>query len=180
MQGKGFDDNVKEKILAELAAGTSVSDLARRYKIAKSTISGWKKALHNPGNEQKLDEFEQLRTEKKKEFIKGAWELIDDSLAVAKTRMSRARRLEQNIDILVEAIKKNNGEITKDTGLAWFDLLDIIKELHSLKNPKLSEISTLIGTIYDKQAVASNEATAKTEHSVTIEDYVKDIQGAKY
>ena len=180
MQGKGFGDNVKEKILAELAAGTSISDLARRYKIAKSTISGWKKALNNPGNQQKLDEFEQLRTEKKKEFIKGAWELIDDSLAVAKTRMSRARRLEQNIDILVEAIKKNNGEITKDTGLAWFDLLDIIKELHSLKNPKLSEISTLIGTIYDKQAVASNEATSKTEHSVTIEDYVKDIQGAKY
>ena len=180
MQGKGFGDNVKEKILAELAAGTSISDLARRYNIAKSTISGWKKALSNPGNEQKLDEFEQLRTEKKKEFIKGAWGLIDDSLAVAKTRMSRARRLEENIDILVAAIKKNNEEITKETGLAWFDLLDIIKELHSLKNPKLSEISTLIGTIYDKQAVASNEATAKTEHSVTIEDFVKDIQGAKY
>ena len=54
----------------------------------------------------------------------------------------------------------------------WFDLLDVVKEIKSFKSPKLSELSTLIGTIYDKQALANGEATSREETVIKgFEDY---------
>lgn len=175
MQGKGFGDNVKEMVLAELASGTSVSDLARKYKIAKSTISGWKKELHKLGNEQKLNEFEQLRTEKKQEFIKGAWENIEMGNQLIQRRFKRALEHEDKIDdLLQEIMSLPNIDLSTDQRKA------LAKKLSAIKVEDVSKITTAIGTLYDKQAVANNENTAKTEHVVTIEDFVKDIQGAKY
>lgn len=175
MQGKGFGDNVKEKVLAELASGNSVSDLARKYHIAKSTISGWKKELHNPGNEQKLNKFEQLRTKKKQEFIEDAWDNISMGNKLIQRRFKRALENEDKLDdLLKEIMSLSYTDLTTDQRKS------LASKLSAIKVEDVSKITTAIGTLYDKQAVANNEPTAKTDHNVTIEDFVKDIQGAKY
>ncbi len=170
-QGSKYTDEQREQALAMLTT-MSIKVVSQNLNIPENTLRDWK------NNAEKINtEFVKLRNEKKKQFVESAWGLIEDSMAVAKTRMSRARRLEDNIDVLVSAIKKNSNEITQETGLSWFTLLDIIKELNTLKNPKLSEISTLIGTIYDKQALINKEATVGLGTDASLEEVLRGLQG---
>lgn len=159
-------EELKEKILAELALGTPATQLSKKYEIPVSTIMTWKGIAKKTS-----DEFDNLRQEKKKAFVDNAWELINDSMAVAQKRIKRSKDFEDNIDIVASAIKKHSGEISKETGLGWFDLLNLIKELQTLKNPKLGELSTLIGTMFDKQAVAEGKPTEIVK--VKLEDFTE-------
>ena len=159
-------EELKEQILAEIATGVPMTQLSEKYDIPVSTIGTWK------GDAKKKDDgFENLRNKKKTEFVENAWELINDSMAVAKKRIKRSKDFEDNIDIVASAIKKHSGEISKETGLGWFDLLNLIKELQTLKNPKLGELSTLIGTMFDKQAVAEGKPTEIVK--VKLEDFTE-------
>ena len=170
-QGSKYTDEQREKALALLTM-KSIKEVSIELNIPEGTIRDWN------NNAEKLNpNFKELREEKKKEFVNNAWGVIDDSLAVAKTRMSRARNAENDIDVLVKAIKENAGEIEKHTGITWFRLLDIIKELNSLKSPKLSEISTLIGVLYDKQALANKEATINLGAATSFEEALKSVMG---
>ena len=191
--GKKHKDELKEKAFA-LLVSNNASYVAKELGLPYSTVKTWennflgkgrakakqKPPLEKPSSETEdknnedsyEDDLAKLRKKKREEFVTSAWELIEDSLAVAKKRMSRARNLEHNIDIVAEALKKNAGKIEAETGVGWFALLDLVKELQAIKNPKLSEISTLIGTIYDKQALANGEATSREETVIKgFEDY---------
>ena len=161
---KQHSEELKEKILAEIATGVPMTQLSKKYKIPVSTMGTWKTNART-----KNDEFENLRKERKEQFINNAWNIINDSVAVAQKRVGRSKDLEENIDLVANAIKKNAESISKDTGLGYFDLVNLVKELNSLKSPKISELSTLIGTMYDKQALASDEATENVK--VKLEDF---------
>ena len=159
-------EELKEKILAEIATGTPMTQLSSKYDIPVSTIGTWKGDAI-----KKDDEFENLRNKRKTEFVNNAWDLINDSMAVASKRIKRSKDFEENIDIVASAIKKHSNEISKETGLGWFDLLNLIKELQTLKNPKIGELTTLIGTMYDKQAVAEGKPTEIVEFK--LEDFAE-------
>ena len=165
-RGKKFNDDVKELVFAEIASGGNMMEVCRKYDLAPSTVQTW--ITKSKGKD---DDIAKLRTERKKDFVENAWKLIGDSMAVAQKRIYRAKDLEDNIDVVAEAIKKNAGAIEKETGIGWFDLLNLIRELQTLKSPKVSELSTLIGTMYDKQALANNEATEITK--VKLEDFAE-------
>ena len=55
--------------------------------------------------------------------------------------------------------------------MGWFELLNLIDKLKALKNFKLSELSTLIGTMYDKQALANKEATTIVGGNITVRKF---------
>ena len=157
-------EGVKEKVLAELAMGVPLTQLSKKYNLATSTMQTWKVKAQTES-----DEFAKQRNENKKNFLDKAWKLINDSVDVAQKRVGRSKDLEDNIDIVAKAIKDNAEGIAKDTGLGYFDLVNLVKELHAMKSPKISELSTLIGTMYDKQALASDEATENVK--VKLEDF---------
>lgn len=154
MKGQGYDDEIKEKILAELASGTSLCALSRKYDIAKSTISGWKKALNNPGNEDKLDQFEQLRTKKKREFVEKAWSNIEAGNKLIQRRFERALDNEDAIDsLLSEIMSLPNTELSTEQKKA------LAKKLSNIRLDDVGKIAITLGTLYDKQALANKEPT---------------------
>ena len=165
-----YNDDIKEKAFALLAVNNNVQYVADKLKLPYTTVKTWEKKFlaqakksGQEGGESSdsiTNSLVEVRNKKKEEFVNNAWKLIGDSLEVAQKRITRAKDLEDNIDIVAEAIKKNAGKIEEETGIGWFDLLNLIRELQALKTPKISELSTLIGTIYDKQALANKEATA--------------------
>ena len=186
--GKKHKQELKEKAFALLVCNNA-SYVAKQLGLPYSTVKTWEDKFIKEGKKQlegkKQHEGEtstttkdssknlvELREKKKLEFVDNAWQLIEDSLAVVQKRMSRARHLEEQLDRLANAIKENADKITEETGIMWFDLLDVVKEIKSFKSPKLSELSTLIGTIYDKQALANGEATSREETVIKgFEDY---------
>jgi len=62
---KTYTDEFKKKIAELVASGRAISELAREYKIAKSTISVWNKQYKNSGSFKKRDNL----TDEEKELI---------------------------------------------------------------------------------------------------------------
>jgi len=62
---KTYTDEFKKKIAELVASGRAISDLAREYGIAKSTISVWNRQYKNSGSFKKSDNL----TEEEKELI---------------------------------------------------------------------------------------------------------------
>ena len=161
---KQHSEELKEKILAEIATGVPMTQLSKKYKIPVSTMGTWKTNART-----KSDEFENLRKENKEKFVNKAWKLINDAMEVTEKRVTRCKNFEENVDIVANAIKKNSDKICKDLQIGYFDLLNLVKELMQLKNIKVGELSSLIGTMYDKQALASDEPTENVK--VKLEDF---------
>lgn len=95
--------------------------------------------------------------------------MINESLEVAQKRVHRLNKLENNIDVVAGAIQHNASDICKENQMSLNELKDIVKELQALKGVKLSELSILIGTMFDKQALVNNEPTEITK--TKLEDF---------
>ena len=181
------DEATKERALALLATNLSATRVAEMLNIKVSTVRTWAKIASDKekaiaegkiqdSGEIKLNE---TRLENKKKFVDNAWNLINESMEVAQKRVTRSNKLEENIDLVAKAMKDNAKQIEDATGIGWFALLDIIKELQAMKSVKVGELSTLIGTMYDKQALANGEATQNVR-DITVEEYLKGLDGEKY
>lgn len=181
------DEATKERALALLATNLSATRVAEMLNIKVSTVRTWAKIASDKekaiaegkiqdSGEIKLNE---TRLENKKKFVDNAWNLINESMEVAQKRVTRSNKLEENIDLVAKAMKDNAKRIEDATGIGWFALLDIIRELQAMKTVKVGELSTLIGTMYDKQALANGEATQNVR-DITVEEYLKGCNGEKY
>lgn len=176
---KQYSDEIKEQAYAMLVTN-SMRFVSRELNVPIGTLAGWKKEKDEKAIEQGTDTIEQKRTKRKEMFVDKAWDIIDDALDVAHSRLVRAKNVERSVDIVADALIKNAKEIQEQTGVGWFELLNIVNELKTLKNFKMSEISTLVGTIYDKQALASKEATVIMDGSMTIEGIIQKLEGDEY
>lgn len=182
-----IDDQTKEMALALLATNKSAPRVAEMLNLKVSTVKSWElkaKEKEKAINEGKLKDDGELklnetRLKNKKKFVDNAWNLINESMEVAQKRVTRSNKLEENIDLVAKAMKDNAKRIEDATGIGWFALLDIIKELQAMKSVKVGELSTLIGTMYDKQALANGEATQNVR-DITVEEYLKGCDGEKY
>lgn len=163
MQGSMYSDALKEKAIAMLGVKT-VREVSKKLKIPESTLRDWNR------NATKINpELAELRDKKKKDFANKAWEVINESLEVTQKRIHRLNKLEENVDIVAGKIRSNAEDICKENQISLNELKDIINELQSLKVVKVSELSVLIGTMFDKQALVNNEPTEITK--TKLEDF---------
>jgi hypothetical protein len=154
-RGKKYNDEAKEKALAMLATNNNMEEIARELNIPKSTLCTWKKQHEDD------EEFEQLRMKKKSEFISKAWESIEDALKLGNKRVKRALEHEAELDKIIELLIEDNelSNITKQS---------LIQKLKALQVQGIRDISTYIGTLYDKAALAAGEATVNTDMEINI------------
>lgn len=182
-----IDEAIKERALALLATNLPATRVAEMLNLKVGTVRTWKKVAVDKEKAIERGEIQDdaelkvnaTRLENKKNFVNNAWNLINESMEVAHKRISRLNKFEENVDIVANAIKKNADKICTDVGIGYFDLVNLIKELQSLKGVKVGELSTLIGTMYDKQALANGEATQNVR-DITVEEYLKGLDGEKY
>lgn len=151
----------KEKAMALYAANGNLSETARIIGIPKTTIKSW---TDKPENNER---FEQMRTEKKEQFINQAWEIIDKGLLLTKNRLSRAIEHESELDEIIGIIAKD-GELSGQAKTA------LINKIRALEIQNVRELSTLVGTLYDKQALASGDSTANTAVRVELSGEVAE------
>jgi transposase-like protein len=178
-QGKKHNDELKEKAFALLVTH-NVADVAKKLNLPPTTLYTWKKQFDEGKFGDNEENLVDLRAKKKEEFVHKAWQLIDDAMDVAQMRVSRVKEHENNIDVVADAIMKNSKAICEEAGVGYYDLVNLVKEMKAIKNFKLSELSTLVGTIYDKQALANKEATSIMGGAVTIESIVRKLEGDEY
>lgn len=148
---KQHSEETKELARARVAAGESLSRVARELGIAKSTLHTWLTQADRDGHQES-------REKRKEKFIDKAWDVIDQALDLSsqKIRLATvsAERFEPLLQQLIELLQKREDV---DAG----QVRDIIKAVSQVMNIGLTEISTFTGTIYDKQAKANGEEDAK-------------------
>lgn len=125
MRGRQYDTLTKEKALAAIATSNSLMEVSRELNIPVSTLESWKKEAL-----AKDDEFARFRNEKKADFIRTAWRIIEKSSRLIEKKLTAADEGVENIDA--------------------------------------RSLSTVLGTIYDKQALASSEPTQIVDGEVKL------------
>lgn len=180
-QGKKYSDELKEKAIALLSCNNA-SFVAEKLGLPYSTVETWEmKALKQAKKDIEAKEsgesvevtkrfteqnLIELRQKKKEEFIESAWGLIDLSKKVLKKRLERALESEEALDELVEEITKLDYKtLTSQQRQALY------VKLSKIKVEDVKSLATVLGTIYDKQALANKEATAIVEGNITVRKF---------
>ena len=170
MAYRRYTDEDRIKALELLALGHSLSDVSRTFNIPITTIHNWEKEKTDGARELKKElnseELERIRKEKKEEFVAKANDIIKKGLSLLDKRITRALEEEESLDELIcELVKKNN-----ENELSISEIKEIANKLKEMKVQRVSEITTAIGTLYDKQALAIGEATVNAGIKIVIED----------
>ena len=80
--------------------------------------------------------------------------------------MDRAIESEDELDRLVEEIcRLDNKDLTNEQRKALYS------RIKSLKLEQAKELAVVLGTLYDKQALANKEATAIVEGNITVKKF---------
>lgn len=146
------DDKTREQVKTYLATGKSKNWIAKKLNISWDTVDRISK--------ESPDEIENLREQKKREFVNKIWDDMESALTLGRQKIKLAtvatETFQEKIDRLIELLEDNeetNGR----------DIIELIKALSSITSIPLSHISTYFGTLYDKQALMSGEATGRNE-----------------
>lgn len=161
---RAYTEKQREEAIALLAV-TTLSDASRKLGIAKSTLIQWRDGTVKCAQDCS-EQYEQLRTEKKKEFIESAWKSIRLANELIERQLQRALRQEADIDELLSVTLEEigNSEMTDKQKTAGIS--NLYKKIAALKIEDINKLSTTLGTLYDKQALASNEPTQNIQANI--------------
>lgn len=154
---------MKEKAIQLYGVTGSVTRVAEELGIAKSTVHRW---LHSDECSHRV---EQIRTENKVRFAEAAGEIIQKGLRLLDRRITTALEREEELETLL-------GEIQEDKEISGEAKKALVRKIKALEVQKLGDITTAIGTLYDKRALAQGEATenGQFEVKITVVDKVED------
>ena len=149
------------KALLYLNPNATDAEIAKETKLPDSTVHYIKKDVMG------TDEFEEVRRIKKEEFISQAWETVQKALKLADKRFSKALDDEQAIENLIDAVQ--------DHELTQAEKKTLVTRLNGLQMTNIRDIAIAMGTIYDKQALASGEPTQITERQEPTKELVTEL-----
>lgn len=138
-RGKKTDEQTTELIIELYLAGESFGSISKKAGVSKSVVSRIIKEFKNNDEDEPV---EQERTQKRLLYIKDASEVVKGLFDVLKKRVRVLQRDEDTFDKLLEVVVHSELGDKERTA--------IIGMLRSLVCPKLTEITTALGTAYDK------------------------------
>lgn len=124
--------------------------VSQKLNIPVSTLKTWWRQ-HPPDK----DEYAEYRREVKKGFIETASKAIENGAELINRRMETALKHQQELDRLLD-------DVAKDDEMTATQKKELLAKMRSIELHKLSEISTAIGTLYDKRALAQGQSTENT------------------
>ncbi len=145
---KSYTEADKERALHVYAATENLRETSRQLNIPLTTLKQWADAW----KVDRANELERIRAEKKQKFIAQADAIIEKAARLIDRRLQTALEREGELDRLMDEMAKN-GDMKATERTA------IINKIKALEIQRLSDISTTLGTIYDKRALAAGEAT---------------------
>lgn len=152
-----LSDEKREQVKALLATGAAKNDVAKKCKVSWETVDRISK--------EAPDEIENLREHKRTAFIDRLWSSMDEALKLADKRISLAIDANQKLDQLSDMIN--------DAKLHPKQVAELQHAIDSITSVPLGQISTFIGTIYDKHALMTGGKTADV--GLSFEDQLRDL-----
>lgn len=181
---KTYGDDVKEQAFALLAINSNVRFVANKLGIPYTTVKTWEKKFlseregadvsekdgsdthereSEPDDAPAVSNLQILREQMKEKFVKHSWDMIEKGQAILERRILRAEARENEIDGILKLVEG-------DAGLTRSMRNELITKLTQIKLDNAKDIAVIIGTLYDKQALAAKEPTHNVRTTVRFED----------
>ena len=167
MRGKKTSPELIYKVMTSYMITHNYRETARDLGVPYATVKDIVQ------NNQDKEEFIKLRSQKEREFADKASEIIDKGLLLLNRRLNRAIEEEETLDDLIEEIwSLDDSEMSQQTKTATVNKIKNM-QLHNLK-----DITTAIGTLYDKRALSRGESTQNVDFATNFDlDKLLDISG---
>ena len=136
---------------AECSVNSNNVAVAEKFGIAESTVRKYRKEFN------KDPAYANLCEDKKAKFTEIGWDTIIHSSELLNKRIKRANEAETELDKLLHDTVKLM--VKKDSGFSEGTIDAFVKKFMSLQLHDMSKVATVLGTIYDKVALASKEPT---------------------
>lgn len=149
MRGRQTSPEKVYAVMLSYAVTNNCSETARKLGMSSRTVI--KIVNDNKDN----PEFAEICEKKKKEFAEKASEIISKGMELLDRRFDRALCKEEELDALIaEIFATSREELTQD------EKNKLINKIHSMQLHDVRAITTAIGTLYDKRALAEGAATS--------------------
>jgi hypothetical protein len=166
-RGKKTDYDTVYKVMVSWFVTHSYSETARQLDMPITTV----RDIVND-NIDKPD-FVNLRKEKENEFADKATEIIDKGLILLTKRLSRAIEHEEDLDELIDDI----WDIDDDE-MSYKDKDKLVNKIKTLQLQNIKDITTAIGTLYDKRALSRGDSTQNIDFATNLDlNRLIDIAG---
>ncbi|MFK7696404.1 hypothetical protein [Paenibacillus sp. HJGM_3] len=143
--GVSMDDSTKERIKALLATGMAKNAVAKEVGVSWASVDKVSK--------EQPDNLENLREQKRMQFIDRLWNSMDKALGLADKRIELALDANRKLDEL--------SDMVGDSDLDPKKAIELQQALANISAVPLGQISTFIGTIYDKHALMTGGKTGQ-------------------
>lgn len=165
-RGKKTSPEVVYKIMTSWTVTNNYKETARDLNLPVTTV----KSIVD-SNKAK-PEFVKLRNEKMSEFSERASEIIQKGLTLLDKRLDRAIAQEEDLDVLMDAIfATDKDELSQD------EKNRLVCKIRALQLQDIRAITTAIGTLYDKRALAEGKATENVAVEIKLPEGIDDYAG---
>lgn len=158
-RGTKIDNKKIAEVVASYALTNNYSKTAKETGVCANSV----KNIIAKQKTENVEEFEKVCEEKKELFSSRANRIINKSLDLIEDRIDTAREnqmeLEKIIQMVWEQDKKELNETQKKA---------IVNKIAKMQLNSLSELTTAMGTLYDKMRLATGESTENNKFEVNI------------
>lgn len=155
---KQQNEKIKERVIAMYESGMSVPEIEKATGKPHSTIYRW---INSYKVSDEGPQIEQKRAYRKEQLIEDAWDILSGSMSILKQRIGKAK---QNEEAAAAIIK----ELMQDDEMSEVRRKVLISQLAELNFSNIRDITTVINTVYDKQAAASGESVTDNKIEIVI------------
>ena len=166
MRGQKTTPEMIYKVMASYATTGNFSQTGRELNMPAATVRDIFNAnCDNP-------EFTKLQDETKEAFADSATKLIEKGLLLLDRRFSRALLQEAELDAFIEEISNPSGVM-----MSQAERSSLISKLRGLQLQDVKSITTALGTLYDKRALAKGDSTGNVEVSIKLPEGIDEYAG---
>ena len=163
-KGKKTDNETIYKIMISVFSTNNFNETSRQLNIPVKTVEKIYKE-----NKDK-EEFAKLCIEKKDEFARKATAIINKATTLLERRLDTALNNQDELDEIIEKVwemdKKDYNELQKKA---------IVNKINKMQLNSLSEITTALGTIFDKRNLSEGKSTINTDINIKMDKKVEDL-----
>ena len=169
MRGKKTAPDVVYQVMALWFTNYNMRETARTLNMPLTTV---KEIVDKNKN---AEQFEELRTQTEKAFAQKATEIIEKGLLLLNKRLNRAIEHEEDLDDLIEEIWD-----TDEDEMSYKEKDKLVNKVKTLQLQNIKDITTAIGTLYDKRALSRGEMTQNVGFATNLSiDKLAEISGYK-
>lgn len=156
-RGKKTDNETIYKIMLSMFNTNNFSETGRQLNIPQKTVEKVFKE-----NKDKA-EFAKLCEQKKEEFVDKATRIIDKATTLLEKKIDIALEQQEGINKILDDVMD-----LKDKDANYQRKKALANKIEALQLNRLSELTTAVGTLYDKRALAQGESTVNNKFEVNI------------